>query len=382
MLIDRRIIRYFDWQLFGVAAVIALFGLVVLYSAGYDPDASVGALSWLPFSIQSMACAKQVLFLAVGLVVMIIGMSLPLQRLYQAAYILYFICLILLVLVLVKGSVSHGARRWLSLGPLTFQPSEIMKMVLILTMAHFLARNMPPSGGYRLKNLLAPFAIFGIPMALIMKQPDLGTALSLGAVGFSMVLFVGIRWKTLAMMFLAGLIAVYPAWRHLQPYQQKRIFALISPEDDPLGSGYHIIQSKIAVGSGGFSGKGFLKGTQSQLEFLPEHTTDFVFSVLAEEWGFVGCIPVLCLYLYLMYRLLRVVQRGRGVFSSLVVFGIGCLFFFNTVINIGMVIGLFPVVGIPLPLFSYGGTSVLSSMFALGIVLGISTRRHGLVHGQ
>ena len=381
MWIDRRIIRYFDWQLFGGAAAISLLGLVVLYSAGYDPDTGDSALAWLPFTIHSMAFAKQTLFLLVGLCVMLVAMSLPMQRLYQAAYILYFICLLLLALVLFSGSVSHGARRWLSLGPLTFQPSEIMKMVLILTLAHFLARNPAPAGGYRLKNLILPFAIFGIPMALIMKQPDLGTALSLGAVGFSMVLFVGIRWKTLVMMIFAGLVAIYPAWHHLHPYQQKRVFALISPEEDPLGSGYHIIQSKIAVGSGGFAGKGFLKGTQSQLEFLPEHTTDFVFSVLAEEWGFIGCVPVLCLYLYLIYRMLRVVQRGRGVFSSLVVFGIGCLFFFNSVINIGMVIGLFPVVGIPLPLFSYGGTSVLSSMFALGIVLGISTRRHLLVRG-
>ncbi len=212
-------------------------------------------------------------------------------------------------------------------------------------------------------------------MALIMKQPDLGTSLAVGGIGFMMVVFMGIRRKALISMLFSGLAIIVFAWNWLHPYQQRRVKVLFDPEADRLGAGYQIIQSKIAVGSGGFWGKGYLQGTQTQLQFLPEHTTDFVFSVLAEEWGFVGCTVVLLLYLFLMYRLLRVVQRSHSLFAGLVAFGVAAYIFFHAMVNIGMVIGLLPVVGLPLPLFSAGGSSIMSVLFLLGVVLGISMRR-------
>jgi rod shape determining protein RodA len=212
-------------------------------------------------------------------------------------------------------------------------------------------------------------------MALIMKQPDLGSALAVGMVGAFMILFAGIRPRII-LISLALATAVAPlAWGKLHGYQQRRIMTLINPEADPRGSGYHITQSIIAVGSGEFSGKGFMKGTQVQLEFLPEHHTDFIFSVLAEEWGFMGGMILLGLYLFLIYRLLRVCSRSKDLFSSFVVLGIAIFFGVHAFINIGMVIGILPVVGIPLPLFSYGGSAVLTIMFSLGLALGISMRR-------
>jgi rod shape determining protein RodA len=221
-----------------------------------------------------------------------------------------------------------------------------------------------------------------IPMALIARQPDLGSALSVGAAGFSMLLFAGIRWKTLVVMALVVGVAVVPAWNSLHSYQQRRVIALFDPEADPLGSGYHITQSKIAVGSGSAFGKGFLKGTQTQLEFLPEHTTDFIFSVLAEEWGFVGCVMILLLYFSFLYRLALVVLRSKDFFTCLVSFGVAGLIFFHTVVNVGMVVGILPVVGITMPLFSYGGSSLLSFMILVGVSLGISMRRFTFMAGN
>jgi rod shape determining protein RodA len=223
--------------------------------------------------------------------------------------------------------------------------------------------------------MILPFLIFLIPMGLIMKQPDLGTALSIGAIGFSMVLFSGVNVRSLLLLIGIGLSALYPAWLNLHDYQKRRLLVLVDPEADPLGSGYHILQSKIAVGSGQLFGKGFLQGTQTQLQFLPEHSTDFIFSVLAEEWGFIGCLFVLALYLLLLYKLSRVVTKCRDSFSMFLVVGMIAYIYCHVMINIGMVIGLLPVVGIPLPLFSYGGSSLLSNMMAIGIALGVSVRR-------
>ncbi|NLF24083.1 MAG: rod shape-determining protein RodA, partial [Deltaproteobacteria bacterium] len=233
----------------------------------------------------------------------------------------------------------------------------------------------PPLGGYGFRDLVVPFLLCVLPMGLIMRQHDLGTALSVGAVGFGMILFMGIRLKALVIMAVFVVVTALPIWGVLKPYQQRRVLALFNPEADPLGSGYHIIQSKIAVGSGGLFGKGYLAGTQSQLEFLPEHTTDFVFSVLAEEWGFVGAMVLLLVYFCFLYRMLRSVEKSKDLFSGLVVFGVALLLFFHMVVNIGMVIGILPVVGIPLLLVSYGGSSVVTTMFMVGLVLGLNMRR-------
>ncbi len=375
MLIDRRLLSQFDWVLLGLGFLIPLMGLVVLYSAGYDPDASQHFLSWLPFSVKSIAFEKQALFLLMGSVALLVGLSVPPQLVARYAYVLYVGCLLALGAVLLIGVVSNGSRRWIDLGVVNLQPAETMKLGLIFALARYLSKNPPKPGGYRFLQLFIPFGMIAIPMAMIVDQPDLGSALSLGAIGFAMVLFVGVHARSLLFMALVVLASLYPAWHALHPYQQRRVEILFNPNMDPKGSGYHIIQSKIAVGSGETFGKGYMRGTQTQLEFLPEHTTDFIFSVLAEEWGFVGCIVVLTVYLAFFYRILRTVGRSKELFPALVVFGIGFWFFFHVSTNVGMVVGILPVVGIPLPLFSYGGSAVLSGMLAIGLILGFGMRR-------
>ncbi len=374
--IDRRLLTHFDWILFSLTMIIPLVGLVVLYSAGYDPDFAVDFLGWLNVEFRSPACFKQGMYLLVGLVVMIIGMVVPTQTFQRYAFIVYGIALLLLLAVAGFGVVVNGSRRWLDAGLFKLQPAEFMKLGLIVTMARVLSKSPPKNNvAYSFRELILPTFFILVPMAIIAQQPDLGTALSLGIVGVCQILFVGVRPKVLAGVLLGVCVLAYPAWNSLHEYQQRRIMVLLNPEADPQGSGYHITQSKIAVGSGELFGKGFQKGTQTQLEFLPEHTTDFVFSVLAEEWGFVGCTLVIALFFCLLAAMLRVAHRSRELFACLLVIGITAQIFAHIVINIGMVIGLMPVVGIPLPLVSYGGSSLLSLLFGLGLVQGVSMRR-------
>jgi rod shape determining protein RodA len=310
------------------------------------------------------------------MVVLLVGMSIPTQFFFHYAFLLYGVSILMLLGVAGFGVVVNGSRRWLDLGFANLQPAEFAKLGLLVTMARRLSRNPPRDGrAYQLTELIIPLAIIAVPMGLIMQQPDLGTALSLGLVGVSQILFMGVRPRALLTIVAALSALAYPAWNMLHDYQQRRILVLLNPESDPQGSGYHITQSKIAVGSGELFGKGFREGTQSQLEFLPEHTTDFVFSVLAEEWGFVGAVVLIGLFFILVASMLRVTARSRDVFSALVAFGITSQFFAHIVINIGMVIGLMPVVGIPLPLISYGGSAMLSLMFGIGVLQGISMRR-------
>lgn len=374
--IDRRLLSHFDWALFAFTVFIPLCGLIVLYSAGYDEDSTVDLFGLMQVNFGSAACLKQAVYLVFGLIVMGVGMSIPTHFFQRYAFIMYGIGVLLLIGVSVFGVVVNGSRRWLDLGGFNLQPAEFMKLGLLLTVARVLAKSPPKDGDlYSLRNLLVPLAYIAVPMVLIMKQPDLGTAMSLGIVGIGQILFVGVRPKTLITTILLVTVCAYPAWHMLHDYQQRRILVLLDPETDPQGSGYHITQSKIAVGSGEFLGKGYRQGTQTQLEFLPEHTTDFVFSVLAEEWGFVGCVFMLSLFYGLISVMLRIAQRSRDLFACLVAIGVTTQFFAHVFINIGMVIGLMPVVGIPLPLVSYGGSSMLSLMFGLGIVQGVSMRR-------
>lgn len=375
MQIDRRILHYFDWPLFVFALFIPLAGLIVLFSAGYDPDSSDYIFGFLPAVSPSPAFNKQIIFLLIGVLIAAVSVLIPTQKLSKFAYWFYAICVFSLIVVDIFGIVIKGSQRWINLGPIHFQPSEISKMGVIFALSRYLSVNPAPRGGYKLSGLVIPCLLFVIPMILILKQPDLGTAMSLAGIGFCMVCFAGINIRTFLTVFLIGLIALYPAWNHLHDYQKRRLLVLVDPESDPLGSGYHILQSKIAVGSGELSGKGFLKGTQTQLQFLPEHTTDFIFSVLAEEWGFIGCIFVLILYLLLFQRLCRVIAKSRDTFSMFLVVGMTSYIYCHVAINISMVVGLLPVVGIPLPLFSYGGSSLLSNMLAIGLALGVSLRR-------
>lgn len=377
--LDRKLIPYIDWPLISVVFLIPLFGLIVLYSAGYDPDLTEPYIRWLPIAVHSHAFAKQIVFILSGILVLIIAAFIPPQYLLKAAYPFYWTCVVLLLLVAEFGVVVKGSQRWLDLGPFNLQPAEPVKLGVILALARYLSKNPPSSGGYSFKSLIFPCCIFLIPMSLILKQPDLGSALTVGANGFLMVLFMGIRPRVLITFLVLGLVLVYPSWKWgLRDYQKRRIEVLLNPEADPKGSGWHITQSKIAVGSGQLFGEGFMNGTQTQLEFLPEHTTDFIFSVLAEEWGFFGCLIVLSLYLFFLYRMLRIVVKQRDLFCALVAFGVAAKFFVHMMVNIGMVIGLLPVVGIPLPLFSYGGSSILSSLFGIGLVVGVSIRRRAL----
>ncbi|MDC0358546.1 rod shape-determining protein RodA [Oligoflexia bacterium] len=375
MFVDRRVIAHFDWGLLLLTLILPTIGLAVLYSAGYDPEVNRVLFNWLPIVVKSNAFFKQLMYFGCGLVALLVGLSISGQTLSRYAYVLYGICVLLLVGVFLFGTVAQGSRRWLTIGAYNLQPSELMKLGLILGMARYLSKNPPKLNLYGLKELIVPLLMLVVPMGLIIQQPDLGTALAVGAIGLCMILFMGIRPRLLVIMAVVALIALIPAWSQLENYQKRRILVLLNPEQDSQGDGWHIIQSKIAVGSGQFMGKGFLKGTQTQLEFLPERTTDFIFSVLAEEAGFVGSLIVLLLYLLFIYKILKVVVKGKDLFSSFVCFGVAVMIFFHTVVNIGMVMGLLPIVGLPLPLLSYGGSSLLSTMFAVGLVLGVRMRR-------
>jgi rod shape determining protein RodA len=262
----------------------------------------------------------------------------------------------------------------LSLGPISFQPSELAKISILMMLAKFFTEK-GGYGDYRLRDLWRPFVLIAIPCGLILKEPDLGTALVLAAVSFSVILFVKINWKSLVILILLALSVSPFVWFSLKPYQQKRILTFLRPETDPLGSGYHISQSKIAIGSGQFWGKGFLQGTQTRLHFLPEQHTDFAFSVLAEEWGFIGSCLVLVLYLLLILWGLAIAKNSKDNFGSILAVGIVAMIFWQVAINVGMVTGLLPVVGIPLLLFSYGGSSFITTMAAMGILMNISMRR-------
>jgi len=276
---------------------------------------------------------------------------------------------------MVIGRASMGATRWLHIGPLNIQPSEPMKIVIIMVFARFFNR-FPIHQGLGLRDLTYPLLLLMGPALLIMKQPDLGTAIIVVLIACSMMMYVGVRWTAIMSVVLTAVPSAYLAWHFLlREYQKNRLLNFINPERDPLGSGYHIIQSKIAVGSGGFFGKGFLHGTQSHLRFLPEQHTDFAFSVFSEEWGFAGCLVMVILNLFLVLWGLHIAGRCNDRFGSLLAVGVTAMLFWHIVINMGMVIGIFPVVGVPLPFFSYGGTSMITSMVGVGILLNISMRR-------
>ena len=376
-MIRLRSARQFDWFLLCVLPAIPLCGLIVLYSAGFRAEGGSLQIPFLTLPVASVACAKQVVFIICGFGALTIAALITPDFVRRCAIPIYLIGLVLLIGVALFGVVSNGSRRWLSLGFVTIQPAEFVKLGVILAMARVLSAYPPSSGGFSLRQLFRPLCIFLPPMVLVARQPDLGTALVIGWAGAALILFLGVRRRVIVGSLLIAALLAVPAWRSLHDYQRQRITSLFNPEHDPRGSGYHINQSKIAVGSGELFGKGFMKGTQTQLEFLPEHKTDFIFSVLAEEWGFVGASVVLFLYFILLQRMVLLAGRCQDLFSSLVIFGITSVLFFHTIVNVGMVIGVLPVVGIPLPLFSYGGSSVLSTMFSLGLVFGLSARRRG-----
>jgi rod shape determining protein RodA len=363
-MIDRRLLTNIDWMLIGFVAAICLLGIMNIYSAT-SPYKIVGAPYYL----------KQLNWVLFGLLVVTVICSVDYHILEDFSYWFYGFLIILLVAVLVVGRRSMGATRWLSLGFFNVQPSELMKIVIIATFAKYFT-SVQTVDGLSVKDVLFPLGILVVPVLLIMKQPDLGTAVLVLLIALSLAVYVGLRWSTVVTFVVVMMPLAWLGWaKFLRPYQKNRILDFLNPERSRLGSGYHIIQSKIAVGSGGLFGKGFVKGTQSQLRFLPEQHTDFAFSVFAEEWGFIGCLVLIVLYLFLVLWGLNIARRCNDRFGSLLAVGVTAMLFWHIVINMGMVIGLFPVVGVPLPFFSYGGTSMITSMVGIGILQNISMRR-------
>ena len=319
---------------------------------------------------------KRVIQIVLGFIVMIVFAQFS-PRTYEAwAPTLYVICIVILLLVDIFGYTSKGAQRWLDLGILRFQPSEIAKIAVPLMVAKFIHRDgCPPP----LKTTLQTLAIIGVPTLLVAMQPDLGTAILIVMSGIFIIFLAGIDWRFIlvAVVLIAAFLPIM--WFFLMhDYQRLRVLMLFNPELDPSGAGYHIIQSKIAIGSGGIWGKGWLCGTQSQLEFLPERHTDFIFSVIAEEFGFVGTIVLLILFLCLIIRGLIIASQAQTTFGRILSGGLILVFFVYVFINIGMVSGILPVVGVPLPLISYGGSSLVVLMASFGIMMSIHTHRYML----
>ncbi|RTZ95103.1 MAG: rod shape-determining protein RodA [Deltaproteobacteria bacterium] len=361
---DRRLVTYFDWGLLGLTAILATIGVVTIYSA-------VNAGGNTP---QQTLYLKQIIWLGAGLIGMSACFMISYKRFDQYAMVIYFGCVALVASVLVFGKFVGGSQRWLAIGPVSVQPSEMMKVGLIIALAHHYSRHLKKDG-LTLRDLVQPMMIVSLPFVLILKQPDLGTAMMLVLIAGSMTLFCGIGRRTFILIATAGAVSIPVAWSFLKTYQKQRILTFLDPERDPLGAGYHIIQSKIAIGSGGITGKGYLEGTQNILSFLPEQHTDFIFSVLSEEWGFVGAGLVILLFLFILLWGLSVAHKCRDPFGILMSVGIVAFIFWEMFINIGMVMGLMPVVGVPLPLISYGGSSTITIMVAIGLLINVSMRR-------
>ena len=361
---SKPISRYF-WKLFSFDAWLLLglfaitgYGLLVLYSAS-------GGSEKMFFN--------RVVQVALGMGLMFIMALFPPRFYEKISPYLYVFCIILLVLVDVMGETSKGAQRWLNLGFVRFQPSEIAKLAVPLMVATYLGnRALPPN----FKDTFIALGLIIVPTLLVAIQPDLGTSILVCAAGIFVLFLAGLSWKLIGagVVFLAGFIPIM--WFYLMhDYQKTRVMTLLDPEKDPLGAGYHIIQSKIAIGSGGIEGKGWMEGTQSQLEFLPEPHTDFIFAVLSEEHGMIGVLILLAIYLFIIGRGLMIGAKSTTAFGRILSGGTSLLFFVYVFVNIGMVSGILPVVGVPLPLFSYGGTSYVTLMAAFGLMMSAYVHR-------
>jgi rod shape determining protein RodA len=349
-----------SWSFVFWLCCIALIGFAMLYSAAGG--------KWDVWAL------PQMMRFAVGLGLMVAVALIDIRLVMRYAYAFYFMVLILLVVVDVKGVIGGGAQRWIDLGIVNLQPSELMKAGIVLALARYFQGISLDDIGNPLV-LLAPLALVAAPFALVVVQPDLGTAGVILMGAMVMFFLAGVRlWKFITLGVL-GLAAIPIAWNLLHEYQQNRVLTFLNPERDPLGAGYHILQSKIALGSGGLFGKGFMQGTQSHLNFLPERQTDFIFTMLAEEFGLVGALVLLSLYVVIMIYGFAIAFRARHQFGRLVAAGITATLFFYFFINMAMVMGLIPVVGVPLPLISYGGTALLNLMFCAGLLMNVWVHR-------
>jgi rod shape determining protein RodA len=355
----------FDWRFLGLIAAILSLGVLSIYSVTYAQPGG-GAPMY----------AKQLAWIAIGCVAFVAALAVDYHRISRLSYVLYALLLVLLAVVLVAGKASRGAQRWIPIGPFVFQPSEFAKLVLVLTLAAYYAKS--PRQGWT-QRVVLPGLIMMPGLLLILKQPDLGSGLSYLAIYVSMLLVVGMRSKAMGTLLLFA-VMLFPfawemVWGSLHDYQRERIMTFVDPAYDTGGRGYHGLQSRIAIGSGELSGKGLYGGTQSQLKFLPEGHTDFVFAVFAEEWGFLGVLVLLGLFAGLFWMSLEIALKAKDMLGALLAAGLIAMLAFCLVINIGMTAGLFPIVGIPLPLMSYGGSSIVATMAALGLLLNIKRRR-------
>ncbi len=352
-----------------ILLILGLMGLgfAILWSASHGAEGQVVA----------QYAFKQLRWYGIGIVAMGACAAIDYRYIRSNAYLIYFVLILLLIAVELVGKSSMGAQRWLELGPLRVQPSEFMKIGIALAIATYLSGEKLKTP-YKFSALVIPAILTFVPVALILSQPDLGTAILVAGVAMAIIAFQGVKRKPVILMATAALASAPLLWSMLKEYQQQRILTFLNPELDPTGTGYHIIQSKIAIGSGQMLGKGYMKGTQSMLRFLPERHTDFIFSVLAEEWGFIGSLVVLILFAMLILWGLDIAVRSRDAFGRLLAVGLTAILFFHVVVNIGMVMGLLPVVGVPLPLFSYGGSSVLTTCIIAGILLSIRMRRFSM----
>jgi rod shape determining protein RodA len=365
MALDRRLVYHFDWTLFMMTLGLAGVGLLSVLSASWGgPKHALDPL-----------VVRQLVWIGVGTALMAAAAFFDYRALATYAYPLYAMTVGLLAAVMVAGHVTGGSRRWLNLGVLRLEPSELAKLAVVLVMVRYL-REEPPRGGWSFRQMIIPAVLLGVPMALVLKQPDLGTGIILALAAATLVFASGLNGRVLLIAMLAGALAAPAGWHYLKPYQKQRLVSFINPESDPLGAGYHIIQSEIAIGAGGAWGKGFLKGTQARLNFLPEQTTDFIFAVFAEEFGFAGSILLMALYAGVIARGIWIARHARDRFGQLLAVGLTAIVFWQVAINVGMASGVLPVVGIPLPLVSYGGSSLIAMMAAMGVMISINTRRY------
>lgn len=355
----------YDWPLFFMTLTLAMAGVFVIYSATFAAETDAFRLIYL----------KQLEWNLYGIIIMVFMSMIDYRLVERPAYLLYVIFVVLLVTVLVAGKVVSGSKRWIALGGVNFQPSEMMKFILILTLTKYFNNMKEHTEEMGFSQLIVPGLLALVPAALIAKQPDAGTAVVLMMIFFVMAFINGIRRKTLVAILIGGLVLMPVVWTHLKDYQKNRVLVMVNPSSDPQGTGYHTIQSKIAIGSGGFLGKGLLEGTQSKLNFLPEKHTDFIFAVFAEEVGFLGSLVLVVLYLSLVLRMLDLVIKAKDRIGSLMATGVTAMIGFHFLYNISMTIGMTPIVGIPLPLFSYGGSSLLTNYAAIGLLISIRMRR-------
>lgn len=363
---ERKLLKNIEYPILIAVVLITIVSVLIISSATHAraPGGS--------FHTAKM----QIAWFAIGLVLMVVVMSIDYHSFAHWSNIIYVLNILALLLVILKGEEGGGAQRWLNLGPLRLQPSEFAKLAIIISLSRHLEKKKDLKS---IQDLLSVFLHIAAPTLLIYKQPDLGTSLVLTAMAFGMMFIAGLSYKLLAGIVAVGILSLPVLWKILSPYQRDRILVFINPYLDPLGKGYHVIQSKIAIGSGKLLGKGLFQGTQNQLDFLPVKHTDFIFAVLGEEWGFIGGLVLFALYFILLYYTIRVAFKARDLLGTYMVIGVVSMWTFQILVNIGMNIGIMPVTGIPLPFMSYGGSSFLMNMMAVGLVLNVGMRRQKIM---